>query len=78
MIDRNRFDPLTGRLYNSRIIIREGKRRDTPFFLRLYNPNEIIRILKNEGLMVMNIYSDWKGRLLDSESKRMILIAKRV
>ncbi|PWR71280.1 class I SAM-dependent methyltransferase [Methanospirillum lacunae] len=77
MIDRNRFDTVTGRLYNSRIIMRDGKRRDTPFFLRLYNPNEIIRIFKNEGLVVVNIYSDWKGKLLDSESKRMILIAKK-
>lgn len=77
MIDRNRFDPITGRLYNSRIIIRDGKRKDTPFFLRLYNPNEIFRILKNEGLIVRQIYSDWKQKEFDSESKRMILIAKK-
>lgn len=53
MIDRNRFDPLFGRLYNSRITIRDGKRKDTPFFLRLYNPTEIIGVLRQEGFVLL-------------------------
>jgi len=38
MIDRLSFDTLTGRLYNHRIVIRNGVRKDKPFFVRLYNP----------------------------------------
>ncbi|WP_319579813.1 class I SAM-dependent methyltransferase [uncultured Methanospirillum sp.] len=77
MIDRNRFDPVSGRLYNSRIIIRDGIRKDTPFFLRLYNLNEITTILNSEGLSVIKIFGDWKGKQFDGESKRMILIAQK-
>ena len=36
MIDRHFFDSLSGRLYNRRIVIREGVRRDKPFFVRFY------------------------------------------
>ena len=75
MIDRNKFDPLFGRLYNSRIVIREGSRRDIPFFLRLYNATEIIRILKQAGLMLTQISGDWNGKPFGEDSKRMILIA---
>jgi len=77
MIDRNRFDPYSGRLYNSRIIIRDGKRRDAPFFLRLYNPTEIISLLKQAGLVPDKIYGNWDGQSFDGESKRMILICEK-
>jgi len=77
MIDRNRFDPVSGRLYNSRIIIRDGIRKDTPFFLRLYNLNEITRILNDNGLSIIRRFADWKGNPFDGESKRMILIAQK-
>ncbi len=77
MIDRNRFDPVSGRLYNSRIIIRDGIRKDTPFFLRLYNLNEITRILNDNGLSIIKRFADWKGNPFDGESKRMILIAQK-
>jgi hypothetical protein len=75
MIDRNRFDPITGRLYNARIIIRDGRRRDAPFFLRLYNPTEIIALLEKEGLHVEKCCADWERKPFNSDSKRMILIA---
>jgi len=77
MIDRNRFDPVSGRLYNSRIVIRDGIRKDIPFFLRLYNLNEITRVLAAEGLSVVKIYDDWKGKPFDGESKRMIMLARK-
>lgn len=77
MIDRNRFDPFTGRLYNSRITIRNGIRKDTPFFLRLYNPTEIIALLKRSGFVVKKMSGNWSGIPFDGESKRMILIAEK-
>jgi SAM-dependent methyltransferase len=77
MIDRNRFDPITGRLYNARIIIRDGIRKDLPFFLRLYNPTEIIALLEKTGLHVEKICGDWAGSPFTGESKRMIVIARK-
>jgi len=77
LIDRNRFDPFTGRLHNARIIMRNGQRRDTPFFLRLYNPTEIIGILKNAGLHMEKIYGTWAGDPFTDKLRRMILIAGR-
>jgi SAM-dependent methyltransferase len=77
MIDRNRFDPMTGRLYNSRIIIRDGKRRDSPFFIRLYNPTEIISLLNKAGFTLRNMYGNWEGMPFDGKSKRMIIIADK-
>jgi 2-polyprenyl-3-methyl-5-hydroxy-6-metoxy-1,4-benzoquinol methylase len=75
LIDRNRFDPLSGRLYNARIIIRNGKRRDMPFFLRLYNPTEIIALLETAGLTMETMYENWTGAPFNEKSGRMILIA---
>ena len=63
MIDRNRFDPVSGRLYkfpDSYSGMEYGE--DIPFFLRLYNLNEITRILANESLSIVKTYSDWKGK----------------
>jgi SAM-dependent methyltransferase len=75
LIDRNRFDPPSGRLYNARIIIRNGKRRDTPFFLRLYNPTEIIALLETAGLTPEKMYENWAGASFNEKSGRLILIA---
>ena len=77
MIDRNRFDPITGRLYNDRIIIRGGQRRDTPFFLRVYSATEITALLERRGLIVKKISADWTGKPFDAESGRMIIIAAK-
>jgi SAM-dependent methyltransferase len=77
LIDRNRFDPLTGRLYNDRIVIRDGQRRDTPFFLRLYSATEITALLEQRGLVVKKIFGDWDGKPFGGESRRMIVIAEK-
>lgn len=77
MIDRHNFDSLTGRLYNNRIIIRNGKRKDTPFFVRLYNPTEIKYLLKEAGLSLYKIYSDFASSPFKSESGRMVIIAEK-
>lgn len=77
LIDRHRFDSFTGRLYNSRIVIRDGKRRDMTFFLRLYNPTEIVALLERMGLVLKKICRDWNGKPFGGESKRMILIVSK-
>ena len=77
MIDRCSFDTSTGRMYNRRIVIRDGVRKDKPFFVRLYNPTEITGLLTGAGLQVDHIYAGWDGQPLSADSKRLIIIAKK-
>ncbi len=77
MIDRNTFDSVTGCLSNRRIIIRNGKRKDKPFLVRVYNPTEIRDLLMKAGFNIYRMYGDWQANPLTSDSKRMIIIAKK-
>jgi len=77
MIDRITFNSTTGRLYNKRIIIKNGKRKDKPFFVRLYNPTEIGDLLNRVGLRIYKMYGDWDSKPFTNESRRMIIIAKK-
>jgi SAM-dependent methyltransferase len=77
MIDIHSYDENTKRLYNKRIVIRDGKRKDKPFFVRLYNPSEIKILLKRVGLKLYGIYSDWEGRRFNTNSRRMIIVAEK-
>ena len=78
MIDRLFFDSVTGRLYNKRIFIRNGKRKDAPFFVRLYNVHEIKNLLLQAGLHVQHIYGDFAFNEFTSDSGRMVIIAQRL
>ncbi len=75
MIDRITYDPATGRLYNRRIVIRNGVRKDKPFFIRMYNPNEICDCLVKAGLRVHHLYGGWDGQPLSLETRRMVVVA---
>lgn len=77
MIDRNTFNSATGRVYNKRIVIRNGKRKDKPFFVRLYNLTEIGDLLNRVGLRIYKLYGDWDSNPFTNESRRMIIIAKK-
>lgn len=77
MIERNTFESITGRVYNRRIVIRNGTRKDKPFFVRLYNPTEIGDLLSRTGLTIYKIYGDWDAKPFTTESRRMIIIAKK-
>lgn len=77
MIDRNRFDSETGYLHNRRIVIRDGKRKDKPFLLKLYNPTEIKMWLEKASFIIKNMYSTWEGDDLKAASRRMIVIAQK-
>jgi len=78
MIDRNSLDLLSGRLYNRRIVIRDGERRDKPFFVRLYNANEMRDLLQRAGLQVQGIYGGWDRQPLSIDTRRMVIIAKKI
>jgi SAM-dependent methyltransferase len=77
MIDINRFDNLTGRVYTRRIIIKDGRRSEKPFFVRLYNQSEIRDLLQLAGLQLSRIYGDLSGHESSYDSRRMIVIAKK-
>jgi hypothetical protein len=78
MIDRNTFDSATGRLYNRRIIIRDGVRKDKPFFVRIYNPTEIRDVLDRAGLEVYKMYGGWDGQPISTDSHRMVVVARKL
>ena len=77
MIDRMHIDNRTGRLTNRRIVIRDGMRRDKPFFLRMYNANEIEEMLLKAGLELVKIFGGWDGATISPETRRMVIIAKK-
>ncbi len=77
MIDRNTFDTRSGRSYDRRVLIRDGVRKDKPFFTRLYNPTEIATLLRQANLEVRQMFGDWDSRPVSLESRRMILIAEK-
>jgi len=78
MIDRNKFDSLTGRMYNRRIVIRNNVRKDKPFFIRVYNPSEITTLLEQAGMQVYKLIGDYDGQQVSPESRRMVIVAKKV
>ncbi|MFX0133900.1 MAG: class I SAM-dependent methyltransferase [Candidatus Hodarchaeota archaeon] len=77
MIDRNTFNSITGRFYNRRIVIRNGKRKDKPYFIRLYNLTELKDLLYRVGFVIYKIFSNWDAKPFTSFSKRMIIISKK-
>ena len=77
MIEKYVFESTTGRLNTKRIEIRNSKREDKHFFVRLYNPTEIRDLLERAGFSVLKIFGNWDGKPLDSSST-MIIIAKKI
>jgi SAM-dependent methyltransferase len=77
MIDRISFQTETGRMYNNRIVVRDGVRKDKPFFVRLYNPSEMRTLVDQAGLELYKMYGDWEGGPLSSKSRSMIIIARK-
>ncbi len=77
MIDRLSFDAITGRYFNRRIVIRDGVRKDKPYFVRLYNPSEIKLLLDHAGLELYHLYDDWNAKEYTSDTRRMVVIARK-
>jgi len=77
MIDRMSFDSLQGRSYNRRVVFRDGIRKDKPFSIRFYNPNEITALITQAGLELEQIYGGWEPQELTMESSRLVVIAHK-
>ena len=76
LINRFSFDALTGRFHNRRIVIRDGRRKDKPFSIRLYNASEILGLLKRAGLVDCQVL-DEKERPVSASSRRLVVIAQK-
>ncbi len=77
MIDRHSFDSLQGRLYNKRIVIRDGIRKDKPNFVRIYSPSELATLLPRVGFSSYKFYGGFDGRPHAYDSGRMVVIAQK-
>jgi hypothetical protein len=77
MIDRMSFDPVSGRWINHRIVIRDGVRRDKPFFVRLYNYAEVRQLLGDARLQIETVHAGWRGEPFTPESRRMAIVARK-
>jgi SAM-dependent methyltransferase len=77
IIDRLNFDSLSGRMLNRRIVIRNGERKDKPFFVRLFNPTEMSDWLKRAGLEVQGLYGDWDMQPISEDARRMVVVARK-
>jgi SAM-dependent methyltransferase len=75
-IDRLSFDPLSGRMHNHRIVIRDGIRKDKPFSIRLYSATEIRDLVNRAGLRVNQIV-DSNSEPLSATSRRMVVVARK-
>jgi SAM-dependent methyltransferase len=77
MIDRNTFDSQAGLLHNQRIVIRNGVRKDKPFKIRVYNPNELADLLARAGLEVYSMYGGFDAQPVSTDSRRLVVLARK-
>jgi SAM-dependent methyltransferase len=76
VLNRLSFDPLTGYMYNRRVIIRDGQRKDKAHVVRLYNATEIQAMLKKAGAAEISLYGH-DGRPLSLTSSGMWIVASK-
>lgn len=76
LIDRNRYNILTGCTENERIVVREGRVRKLQFFIRLFPYTELRDWLLQAGFQRVEGYGH-TGEALTLNSRRMILVAHK-
>jgi SAM-dependent methyltransferase len=76
LIDRNRFEPLTGRIVSERTIVRGGRVRRVPFFVRLFSFTELRDWLLEAGFAAVDGCGE-DGAPLSPASRRLLAVAHR-
>ena len=76
LIDRRRFEPLTGRMVIEPTVVRDGRVRHIPYFVRTFTFTELRGWLLAAGFTNVQGYGV-DGCLLSMDSRRMITIARR-
>ena len=74
LIDRRRFEPLTGRIVTRRTVVRGGRVRHIPYFVRMFTFTELRDWLLDAGFTSVEGYGE-DGGLLALDSQRMITVA---
>jgi len=76
MIDRSRFDPVSGRATTERVIVRDGTTRRVRFSVRMFVAVELGAWLRDAGFSAVDFF-DRQGEPLTVESRRMVTVARR-
>jgi SAM-dependent methyltransferase len=76
LINRTTFDCVKGRMVNKRILIRDGKRIDKPFSIRLYNATEMCQLLERIGVKEYQLLGE-DSQPISMKSRRMYVIARK-
>lgn len=75
----NQYDVMREReLFTAKLIENGIVKEETGYNIRLYSFPEIRRMLKNSGLEVMRIWGDFDGSEYKVDSRRLIILAKKV
>jgi SAM-dependent methyltransferase len=74
MVDRHRIDPLTSRLVTDRFIVRSGRVRHVPYFVRLWTFTELRDWLMGVGFSAVDGYGE-EGSPLSHGSRRLVVVA---
>jgi hypothetical protein len=76
LIDRNRFEPLSGRIVSERTVVRGGRVRRLRFFVRLFGFTELRDWLLEAGFAAVDGYGQ-DGAPLSPASRRLLVVAQR-
>ena len=78
MLDKNTFDPVTGRVNTLRIMFRDGVRREGRYFLRIYSATELRALLLGVGFSDVRFFGDWdSSKPFDAGSFRLVAVATK-
>ncbi len=66
-----------GQLDSRWIIIRDGRREECRFSLRLYSAAELCELLKSCGFERMEVYGDLSGSVYGKTAQRLVLVAHK-
>ena len=76
LIDRPRFEPLTGRILTERTVVRGGQVRQVPFFVRVFSFTELRDWLLRAGFAAVDAFGEVGNPLLPPH-RRLIAVARR-
>jgi SAM-dependent methyltransferase len=75
VIDQRTLDPVTGRAVTERTVVRQGRVRRIPFFVRMFTYTELRDWLLAAGFRAVTGHGD-EGGPLTPDSRRMIAVAQ--
>jgi len=77
MVDRHVFDPISGRLVDYRLMVRDGRTKEARFSVRLYHFTELRELLGSVGLTVTEAFGTWDGEPIGLQHNRMVLMCEK-